>query len=94
VRLRLQDKNVFDIGCNCVMFAPLVSKGARIGKHPFDRRRAAFLWPPVANGGGRQQGFPIDDILYVEGISSLPYLYLGTERSFPCWVGITVLPYL
>ena len=45
VRLRLQDKNVFDIGCNCVMFALLVSKGAKIGKHPFDRRRAAFLWP-------------------------------------------------
>lgn len=36
VRLRPQDKNVFDIVCNCVMFTLLVSEGACISKQAFD----------------------------------------------------------
>lgn len=40
VRPRPQDKNVFDIVCNCVMFTLLVSEGACISKQPFDCR----LW--------------------------------------------------
>lgn len=31
-----QDKNVFDIVCNCVMFTLLVSEGACISKQAFD----------------------------------------------------------
>lgn len=38
VRLRPQDKNVFDIACNCVMFTLLVSEGACIGKQELDCR--------------------------------------------------------
>lgn len=44
-RLRSQDKNVFDIVCNCVMFALLVSGGVCISKQAFDcqlRRSEAF----------------------------------------------------
>ncbi len=47
VGLRPQDKNVFDIVCNCVMFTLLVSEGACIGKQAFDCRLwrgEAFLW--------------------------------------------------
>lgn len=47
VRLRPQDKNVFDIACNCVMFTLLVSEGTCISKQAFDCRcwwGEAFLW--------------------------------------------------
>lgn len=45
--LRPQDKNVFDIVCNCVMLTLLVSGGGWIGKQAFDCRLwrgEAFLW--------------------------------------------------
>lgn len=47
VGLRPQDKNVFDIVCNCVMFTLLVSEGVCIGKQAFDCwlwRGEEFLW--------------------------------------------------
>lgn len=47
VGLSLQDKNVFDIACNCVMFTLLISEGSYISKQAFDCHvggGGAFLW--------------------------------------------------
>lgn len=98
VRLRPQDKNVFDIACNCVMFALLVSEGACISKQASDCHFCVCWW--VCVGGRRLVGlafferqlkiYTLNLVSEINLVSFLHHKYVKTWKHFLVKVILTL----